>query len=228
MEPIRNYEPKKGFLETVRKETAKRGIVLIFDEVSSGWRLAVGGAHLKFKVNPDIAVFAKGMSNGYPMAAVIGRQDVMSAAQDSFISSTYWTERIGPTAALATIKKLKKHNAPRHLDFVGATVKAGWERSAARHGLKITVAGMNPLAHFGFESQDPLVLKTLFTQEMLRQGFMATNALYASLAHSRKDIARYLGAVDETFGVIAKAVAQGNPARHLKKSVCHSGFKRLT
>ncbi len=228
MEPIRNYEPKKGFLETVRTETTKRGIVLIFDEVSSGWRLAIGGAHLKFKVEPDIAVFAKGMSNGYPMAAIIGRRQVMRAAESSFISSTYWTERIGPVAALATIKKLKAQNVPAHLDSIGETVKAGWQKLALRHGLRITVSGMNPLAHFSFDDKDPLVLKTLFTQEMLSQGFLATTALYASLAHRKQDIVNYLHAADQAFAFIAKALQRGNPAKSLKTSVCHNGFLRLT
>lgn len=228
MEPIRNFEPDKDFLETVRFETEKRGIVLIFDEVSSGWRLTLGGAHLKFKVNPDIAVFAKGMSNGYPMAAIIGRGDVMGAAQNSFISSTYWTERIGPTAALATIKKLKALNASKHLMETGKTVKHGWLKAAERHGLKIHVGGMDPLAHFGFDVAEPLVLKTLFTQEMLAKGFLATNAFYSSVAHTDKDVSKYIEAVDKVFSVITGAVQSGKPAKYLKQSVCHSGFKRLT
>jgi glutamate-1-semialdehyde aminotransferase len=228
MEPIRNFEPQKGFLETIRKETQKRGIVLIFDEVSSGWRLTAGGAHLTFKVNPDIAVFAKGISNGYPMAAIIGRKDVMNAAQESFISSTYWTERIGPTAALATIRKLQAHNVPQHLVATGRAVKEGWLKAAQKHALPIHAGGMDPLAHFSFEYKEPLVLKTLFTQEMLERGFLATTAFYASLAHSDQEVSAYLNAVDEVFALIAQAVKKGNPARRLMKSVCHSGFKRLT
>ena len=228
MEPIRNFEPEKGFLETIRAETRKRGIVLVFDEVSSGWRLTVGGAHLKFKVDPDVAVFAKGISNGYPMAAIIGRGEVMNAAQDSFISSTYWTERIGPTAALATIRKLQADNVPQHLIRTGKTVKDGWTKAALKHNLKIHVGGMDPLAHFAFEDKEPLVLKTLFTQEMLGRGFLASTALYASLAHTHKDIAGYLEAADQVFALIARAIKKGNPTSFLKKSVCHSGFKRLT
>ncbi len=188
----------------------------------------MGGAHLKFKVNPDIAVFAKGMSNGYPMAAIIGRGDVMGAAQNSFISSTYWTERIGPTAALATIRKLKALNASKHLVETGKTVKNGWLKAAERHGLKIHVGGMDPLAHFGFDVAEPLVLKTLFTQEMLAKGFLATNAFYSSVAHTDKEISKYNEAVDKVFSVIAQAVQSGKPSKYLKGSVCHSGFKRLT
>lgn len=228
MEPIRNFYPERGFLETVRRETKKRGIVLVFDEVSSGWRLTVGGAHLKFKVEPDIAVFAKGISNGYPMAAIIGREDIMNAAQGSFISSTYWTERIGPTAALATIRKLKKQGVPVHLVETGTAVKEGWMKAAFKHGLKIHIGGMEPLAHFSFEDNDPLVLKTLFTQEMLGRGFLASTAFYSSLAHTSSVIRDYFKAVDQVFAVVAGAVHSGKPAKYLKESVCHSGFKRLT
>src|SRR3989338_8361647 len=115
MEPIRNYEPQKGFLDTIRKETEKSGIVLVFDEITSGFRLTEGGAHLKFGIHPDIAVFGKAMSNGYPMAAIIGTKEAMEVAQDTFISSTYWTERIGPVAALATIKKIKRNKISSYL-----------------------------------------------------------------------------------------------------------------
>jgi len=108
MEPLRNVYPETEFVETINKVSREIGAVLIIDEITAGWRLNLGGAHLKLGLNPDIAVFAKGLSNGYPMAAVIGKGSVMSAAQESFISSTYWTEKIGPAAAIATIKKNEK------------------------------------------------------------------------------------------------------------------------
>lgn len=228
MEPIRNFQPEKGFLETIRRETRKRGIALIFDEVSSGWRLTSGGAHLKFKIDPDIAVFAKGISNGHPMAAIIGTKDVMNAAQESFISSTYWTERTGPVAALATIRKLKEHNVAKRLIDIGTRIKEGWMNAATKHGIRIHVGGMEPLAHFAFEEKEPAVLKTLFTQEMLDRGFLATTAFYASFAHMDRDIEKYFEAVDQSFGVIVRAVESKKPQRFLKGGVCHSGFKRLT
>ena len=107
LENIKSDNPKDGFLNNVRKIANETGAVLIFDEISSGFRLNTGGAHLIFNVNPDIAVFSKALGNGYPIAAIIGKANVMEAAQSSFISSTMWTERIGSTAALVTIKKYK-------------------------------------------------------------------------------------------------------------------------
>lgn len=227
MEPIRNYYPKDGFLETIREETEKLSIVLIFDEITAGWRLITGGAHLKFNICPDIAVFAKGISNGYPMAAVIGKKDVMQSAQETFISSTYWTERIGPQAALATIKKMLEKNVPDYLCEIGARVKNAWIKLGETHDLKIKVSGMDPLAHFSFIYDNALELKTLFTQFMLDKGFLAACAFYASYAHKNDHIDKYLSVIDEAFSFISKAIADGTVKDSLKGPVSHSGFKRL-
>lgn len=228
LESIRNYYPEKEFLETIRQATKDLGIVLIIDEISAGWRLNVGGAHLLLRIEPDIAVFAKAISNGFPMAAVIGKRDVMEIAQDSFISSTYWTDRLGPTAALATIKKLKENNVPEHLKNIGKMIQEGWKSAASTHGVEIEVSGIYPLSHFKFKYKEPLVLKTLFTQLMLEKEFLATTAFYASYAHKEKHVKKYLRAVDEAFGFISKAIDKGNPDKYLKGPVCHAGFKRLT
>lgn len=228
MEPIRNYYPKKGFLKTVRKTTKKLNIVLVFDEITSGWRLYEGGAHLKFKVYPDICVFAKAISNGYPMAAIIGRKDVMDVAQDTFISSTYWTEKIGTVAALSTIKKLKENNVPKHLSKVGRMIQEGWKKSAKKYNVDIKVSGIYSLGHFSFGYKKPLVSKTLFTQFMLEKGFLATTAFYASYAHTENYVRRYLSAVEDTFYHISKFIKNDNPEKYLKVPLCHSGFRRLT
>ena len=228
MEPLRNYYPEKGFLETIREMTEKLKIVLIFDEITSGWRLNLGGAHLKLGVNPDIAVFGKGISNGYPMAAIIGKSEVMEVAQETFISSTYWTERIGPVAALATIRKLKERDVPSHLINIGKKIQNGWRESAEKNCLKISVSGIYPLGHFSFNYEDPLILKTLFTQLMLERGFLATDSFYASYAHREKNVEKYLEVVDEVFEFIARAIKENKVKKYLKGPICHSGFRRLT
>lgn len=228
MEPIRNHYPAKNFLETIRAITQKINTILIFDEITSGWRLALGGAHLNLSINPDIAVFAKGMSNGYPMAAVIGKSHIMQYAQDTFISSTYWTERIGPVAALVTIKKMKDRNVYRYLNKIGREIKEGWERLAKKNNLNLEVSGIEPLCHFSFGYKNPLILKTLFTQLMLEKGFLATTGFYASYAHRERYIKEYLEAVDEAFYFISKAIAKGRPEKYLKGPVCQGDFKRMT
>lgn len=227
VEPMRNVIPDKQFLKTIRQVTQKNNIVLIVDEITAGWRLNIGGAHLILNLTPDIAVFAKGMSNGYPMAAILGRKNIMQAAQDTFISSTYWTERIGPVAAIATINALKRNNVPKYLVKIGRQVQNGWKNSAAKYNLPIVVSGMAPLAHFEFKHNKSLVLKTLFAQYMLEKGFLASSSFYASYAHKGKELNSYLLAVGEVFKVIAKILSKGNPEKFLKGPVCHSGFKRL-
>jgi glutamate-1-semialdehyde 2,1-aminomutase len=227
MEPVRNYEPEPGFLEGVRELATSIGAILIFDEVSSGWRLTTGGAHLLYGVTPDIAVFAKAMSNGYPMAAIIGIGDVMPAAQDSFISSTYWTERIGPAAALATIRKHRRCRAAEHLIEIGKRVQSEWKSLAEHHRLKISISGIPPLGHFSFDYANAQAIQTLFTQEMLPRGFLATNAFYASYAHQNQHLAGYFKAVDETFALIAEAMAKNEVEKLLKGPVVQSGFHRI-
>ena len=160
MEPIRNHSPQPEFLETIREQTNKMKIPLIFDEITSGFRLAVGGAHLKLGINPDIAVFAKGMSNGYPMAAVIGQKRFMEYTQESFISSTNWTDRIGPTAALATIRKYKTKQVPKYLEKIGKTVQDGWKQLQQTYKLKLQISGIYPLGHFSFEYENAQAVKT--------------------------------------------------------------------
>lgn len=229
MEPRREHEPQKGFLEGVRKIADRIGAVLIFDEITSGWRMNVGGIHMLYKVYPDIAVFAKAMSNGFPMAATIGRSKVMEAAQKTFISSSYWTERVGPAAALATIKKLKKYNVPRHLVKIGTAIGNGWRKLAEKHGLKIKVMNIPSLITFKFDyGEDSQALHTLFNQEMLKRGFLASKSVYVSYGHKEKHVKKYLENVDKVFGIIRKAIDNRSVYRLLKGPVAHSGFKRLT
>ena len=227
MEPVRSSEPEKGFLENVRTLATDIGAVLIFDEVTSGWRLNSGGVHLLYGVDPDLAVFAKAISNGYPMAAIIGQANIMQAAQNSFISSTSWTERIGPTAALATIRKFKRCEVAKHLGAIGQQVQEGWRVAAAYAGLPLSVSGIAPLAHFSFDYPNDLELRTLFTQLMLEHGFLAKNAFYATYSHQDFHIKSYLGAVAETFALLSQAIEQNLVSTYLKGPVAHAGFHRL-
>lgn len=228
LEPIRNIYPDKGFLETIREVTEKEGIVLIIDEVSAGFRLNCGGSHLVLGITPDIAVFAKAMGNGYPMAAIIGKKEVMDSAQSTFISSTYWTERIGLCAAIATINKYQNEHVEQHLDKIGKMVQKGWSDLAAKNGLHIHVTSIYPLSHFEFEYPNALVLKTLFTQEMLKKGYLATNAFYTSFAHTEMDVLGYLDTVDTVFAYLADAVKKNNAELLLEGPVCQTGFQRLS
>jgi glutamate-1-semialdehyde aminotransferase len=163
------------------------------------------------------------------MSAIIGRADYMNAAQDSFISSTYWTERTGPAAALATLKKMRRENVPAHLVSIGQRVMQGWQALGEKHGLAIHTGGIAPLGHFSIDNApEPLVAKTFYTQEMLKRGFLATTACYVSWAHTNKIVDAYLSSADEVLALMAQGVADGNLASLLDGPVCHSGFKRLS
>lgn len=228
MEPVRNRLPQDSFLQEVREIASRNNSTLIFDEVTSAWRLNSGGVHLIFGVSPDIAVFAKAISNGYPMAAIIGTGKVMQAAQESFISSTYWTERIGPTAALATIKKHRAYDVSARLVSTGKKIQTVWKRAAEHAGVALSVSGIPPLAHFDLHVDDAQAARTLFTQLMLDRGFLASNAFYATYAQSDEDIEQYGAAATEVFSELAQAVDSGTVKNLLKGPVAHAGFSRLT
>ena len=228
LEAVRNYPPTKEFLDTIRSITEELDIPLIVDEITSGFRLTLGGAHLVYNLKPDIAVFGKAISNGYPIAAIIGKAKFMDKAQESFISSTYWTDRIGPVAAIATIKKLKRYNVPSYITQVGEKIQKGLKELAIKHKLDISISGIPPLTHFAFNYPNALELKTLFTQLMLEKGFLASTGIYTSFAHRKKHIEAYLKAVDEVFKVISEAIKKEKVSSLLKAPVCHAGFKRLT
>jgi glutamate-1-semialdehyde 2,1-aminomutase len=227
MEPARSQGPQDGFLEKVRETASACGSVLVFDEVTSAWRMNTGGIHLTFGVEPDISVFAKAMSNGYAMAAIIGTQSVMEAAQSTFISSTSWTERIGPTAALATIKKHRRLEVSGHLINVGNQVQSGWREAGVRHSLKIYHSGIPPLSLLNFDYVNGAAITTLFTQLMLERGILASAAFSPSLAHNQEHLVRYLEAVDEVFAICAKAVESGTVESSLNGPIRHADFRRL-
>lgn len=228
IEPVRHHEPKDDFLRKVRKIADEIGAVLIFDEITSGWRMNVGGIHELYGVYPDIAVYGKAMSNGFPMAAIVGKEKVMDAAQESFISSTYWTDRVGPVASVTTINKMLKNDVPSHLCKIGNSISKGWKELAEEYNLKINIMGIPPLTTFEFDHKESQALRTLFTQEMLNRGFLASKSVYASYSHTEEHVAKYLENVDKVFRMIKRAMDNKKIRDLLKGPIAHAGFKRLT
>ena len=228
MEPIRDRYPENGFLQEVRGIADRIGAVLVFDEVSAGFRLCTGGAHLVLGVDPDMAVFAKAMSNGYPMGAVIGRREVMEAAQKTFISSTYWTDRLGPTAALATIRKHRENNVPAHLDRLGKKVLQGWAEAGQRAGLEVESGGIPPLGHFHIGGEQSLAAHTLYAKLMLEKGILSARGFYPTFAHNDEQVNRYLEVMDEVFPRIAEHLEKGTLENAVQGPLAHTGFQRLT
>ena len=229
MEPIRNDYPQDGFLQKIRSATEAEGIVLVFDEVSAGFRLCAGGSHRVLGVNPDIAVFAKGMTNGYPLTAIVGKREVMDAAQGTFISSTFYTERIALAATLKSIEVYEREKVWEKQSAYGKLVQDGWREKAGEAGLDIEIGGILPMSHFAIRgNESPLVYKTFVTQEMLKRGYLASNSFYTSNAHSPEIIEKYLADIGEVFMEIAKLMNAGvSVESRLPGGVCQSGFGRL-
>lgn len=227
MEVQRSDAPEPGFLEGVRALATKHGAVLVFDECTSGFRRSFGGLHLYYGVEPDLATFGKTLGNGYAITAVIGRAEVMQAAQTSFISSTFWTERIGPTAALATLEVMEKENAAERVHEIGTGIQLQWEQLATDAGLTITTGGLPALANFTIADYDPLLVKTYITTRMLDQGYLAGTNLYASIAHTDAILDTYYLALADVFNEISQ-LDNAELGNRLPSGPAQSGFRRLT
>ncbi|HEY2345027.1 MAG TPA: aminotransferase class III-fold pyridoxal phosphate-dependent enzyme [Xanthomonadaceae bacterium] len=227
MEVVRNMGPEDGFLHKVRKLATDRGIVLVFDECTSGFRQSFGGLHKLHGVEPDMAMFGKALGNGYAITAAIGRREVMEAAQTSFISSTFWTERIGPTAALKTLEVMERVKSWETITATGLQIRERWQALAEKHGLRISHWGLPSLAGYTFEGRDPLAYKTLVTQEMLAKGYLAGTSVYACTEHTPDIVDGYFAALDPVFALVAECEQGRDVMSLLKGPVCHSGFKRL-
>ena len=228
-EPCRHEYPTPGFLERMRELCDKYGAKLIFDEVTIGWRFRFGGSHLSFGVTPDIAVFAKALGNGHPIGAVIGHRETMSGAEKSFISSTYWTERTGPAAALAFLEKAEKTRVWEHADKIGKLVTKAWKSTAEKYDLPLTVHcedDFSCLAAFGFDGERANELRTLFTRKMLEKGFLATTGFYPTLAHTEKEVQSYIDALDQTFACLKEALDSHFPVL-APEEIALNGFQRL-
>ena len=226
MEVKRNDEPKNNFLQKVKKLSEKKNIILIFDECTSGFRQVYGGLHKLYKVNPDIAIFGKALGNGYAINAIIGKRSVMETARSTFISSTFWTERIGPTAALETLKIMEDIKSWKIISNIGIKIKKNWENISNTNNVKIDIKGINAIPNFSFRSKNNLLYKTLITQEMLKNKIFASNAVYCCILHDDKILKKYFDIMNDVFLKIKK-VESGRFSINdfLNSEVCISGLR---
>lgn len=227
MEVVRNKGPEDNFLQKVRDLATRRNIVLIFDECTSGFRQTFGGLHKMYGVEPDMAMFGKALGNGYAITATIGKREIMEAAQSTFISSTFWTERIGPSAALKTLEVMERVRSWETITATGLKIRERWQQLADRHGLKIEHWGLPSLTGFTFQSDNNLAYKTLITQEMLAKGYLAGNSVYVCTEHTPAVLDGYFAALDPIFGLVRECEDGRDVMGMLKGPVCHGGFKRL-
>jgi glutamate-1-semialdehyde 2,1-aminomutase len=222
MEVMRNIKPQNNFLQKVRNICNKKKIILIFDECTSGYRQNMGGIHLKFKVNPDMAIFGKSLGSGHAINAIIGKRDIMRKAENTFISSTFWGERIGYTAALSSIKEFKRLNAFKKIEMNGKMIKNFWSDLSKKYNVSIKVMGTNAIPSFEFIKNHP-TNKTFLTQEMLKNKILATNMIYINIFHNKTNIKKYIKVLDKIF----KDISKKNIKKILKSKVCFKPINRI-
>ena len=222
MEVMRNMKPQDNFLQKIRKICDNKKIILIFDECTSGYRENMGGIHLKFKVNPDIAIFGKALGSGYAINAIIGKRDMMKKAENTFISSTFWGERIGYTAALASIKEFKELNVFKKVKYNGRMIKNIWYDLSKKYNVPIKITGTDAIISFEF-CDHHIKRKTFLTQEMLKNKILATNMIYITIFHNKDGIKKYIKILDKIF----KDISEKNIKNILKSKVCFKPIKRI-
>lgn len=209
LEPVTFEPPTPGFLEGVRALATENGAVLIFDEVITGFRFAIGGAQELFGVMPDLSTFGKSVANGFPLSGIAGRRELMKVLEKAFFSFTFGGETLSLAAAQATVTELVERDGPSYLWDIGRQLKGGVESLIRSHelGAQLTCPGLPIWTCLNFIGPDPLGHKTLFQKECVERGVLFMSNHNTSLAHSTEDIDLVLSVYDEAMGVLAKAIA---------------------
>tara|TARA_B100001175_G_scaffold315913_1_gene328524 strand:- start:1190 stop:2497 length:1308 start_codon:yes stop_codon:yes gene_type:complete len=227
MEVCRDTLPDEKFLQNVRIFTKKNGIVLIFDECTTGFRRCLGGIHKITNIRPDLAMFGKALGNGYAITAVLGSKKIMDKANKSFISSTFWSEKIGFVAGLSTLEEMQKTQSWKKIIYLGKYINKEWLRLKNKYELNFQIKGIESMTSFVFK-KNHLKYKTFITQEMLKENILATNMIFLTVKHNKKNINRYLLVLDKIFKKISFIEKNGlNIDKLLKSPISHSTFKRL-
>ena len=226
MEVRRDKEPKDNFLQKVRKLCNQKKIILIFDECTSGFRQCLGGLHKFYKVYPDMAVFGKALGNGYAITSLLGKKDIMKESQKSFISSTFWTERIGYAAGLQTLSEMKKVESWKIITKNGRYIKNLWRQIADENNIKINIGGLDALPIFNFDQKN-LEYKTLIIQEMLKKNYLVSNVIFLSILHKKNILDQYIDNLNKVFKLIKRCQGGEKISKFLKHKVCFSPFDRL-
>ena len=216
MEVQRDFPPEKNFLKKIRSITKKNKVLLIFDECTSGFRENFGGLHLKYNINPDIALFGKALGNGYPITAIIGKKDIMKMSRETFISSTFWSDRIGPVAALATLKEMQRTKSWNIISKKGLLIKKKLKEIANKNNLEISFKGLAPLITFDIISKNKNIIYEYITARMLQEGFLAKNVIYVCTAHNNLILKKYFKAINKIFFEI-----NSNSIKKIKKKTYH-------
>ena len=216
---IPDQEPKYNFLRDVINLTHKNGAVFILDEIVTGFRYALGGAQEYYKIKPDLACFGKGMANGLPISALVGKKEIMRKFNDVFFSTTFGGDTLALAASIATIKEIKQKRAIKHFWDLGLYWRENFNKIATNLGVNEKVAGHGPRTHFVFkdnEGKNSLLVKSLFLQETVKRGILFGGPIFISLSHTKQDIDKTLEACEKTLKIIKKAMIAGDVKKYLE------------
>lgn len=230
MEACRSKQPEPGFLEGVRELADQHGAILIFDEIVTGFRMALGGAQEYFDVTPDLCTFAKALSNGYPLGAVCGKRGIMQEAATMFISSTYFSDAIGLAAGVATLKELRDEAVLTHVWEMGSQLRDGLNGLAQKHSLDFHCDGFPPVLHLGFAAADEhqrIMMTTVYLQELYKSGILCLMGAYLCYSHRLEHIAAYLAAADGALGEVTAGIAAGDLETLVEAGLWGQHFRRM-
>lgn len=228
MEVERSYPPKNNFLIKVRELCNKKNIVLIFDECTSGFRETDSGLYKKHNVIPDMVIFGKALGNGYPITAIVGKKNIMESAQKTFISSTFWTERSGATAALKTLEIMSKNKTWEYITNIGSIMKSSWIKYSKKHKVNIESYGIPAISSFVFNDINHNKYKTFMTKVFYEEKILFSNLFYPSIFHSKSDFSKYNEILDKVFYKISNFQNDKEDIRdYIDTPFAHNTFKRL-
>mgnify|MGYP001376847359 FL=1 len=225
MEVSRDEKPKNDFLKKVRQLTEKKKIPLIFDECTSGFRETFGGLHYKYGVNPDIVIYGKALGNGYAINAVVGKEEIMKESLKTFISSTFWTERIGSAAAIETLNQMEKLQSWKIITKTGKMIKKSWKDISEQNKVKIQINGLDAIPKFIFDKNN-LLYKSFITSELLKKNILGGNAVYVCTEHKTNIINNYLDALNDIFYQLSNMSDQ-EILKKINQNVCIGGIRDL-
>jgi len=222
MEVMRSIKPQDNFLRKVRNICNEKKIILIFDECTTGYRENMGGIHLNFKVNPDLAIFGKALGSGFAINAIIGKRKIMKKAENTFISSTFWGERVGYVAALSSFKEFERLKVFKQINRNGKIIKSIWSDLSKKHKIPINIMGTSAIPIFEFLNNH-LENKTYLTQEMLKEKILATNLVYVNIFHNKRNLKKYTKVLDRIFYDISRV----NIRKLLNSKICFKPINRI-
>ncbi len=229
IEGARGALPTKNFIEEIQNFCEQNKCLFITDEITCGWRSAYGATYKNLNYVPDMVTYGKAMGNGFAISAVVGKEEIMDSAQDTFISSSFWTERVGFAAAVATLKKMKELKTWQHISTIGTYLTSGISNAGRKAGLEVSVGEFTSLPSFSIKSKhDKDVIDTLFIQEMLKRNYLASTIIYPSQCHTKEIIDDYLQNVQEVFQIIKSLINKNQIQNALESNVRSDSFKRLT